>query len=213
MTEIEVHPYNKIEIIPPGTRFLVIGTAPPPRFSRPLSNESKGSHREDVKFYYGSSDNQLWSEILPKVFIREFGNCEEMIEFLADRKIWMVDILQEYRRKKFDGALDVDLMPHSFTDLKSIFRDHPTIDTLFFTGGNAEAWTRKQLAEQKLISTGSSWSKDKMPRRHEFEIEVDGDRRQFVSYALPSPSNSTYRTHGLAEKIRIYGVIRERCSS
>jgi len=166
-----------------------------------------------VKFYYGSFDNQLWSEILPAIFNVQFGGREEMIEFLINHKIWMVDILQEYRRKKINSALDVDLLPHSFTDLKSIFKVHPMIDTLFFTGGFAEQWTRKQLSDQKLVASEATRSKGKMPRRYELEIDVDGDRRDIILYALPSPSNATYRTHRIGDKIRIYEVIRERVAT
>jgi hypothetical protein len=55
------HPYNKGELIPPDTRVLIVGTAPPPRFHDP--KELRG---DDFDFFYGSEDNFMW-EYLDKI--------------------------------------------------------------------------------------------------------------------------------------------------
>jgi hypothetical protein len=81
----EVHPYNSANPIPNGTRVLIVGTAPPERFSRLPG--SSGDLSGDVRFYYGSRDNELWSTILPSVvrFQLKAGDAdakrEQMISF------------------------------------------------------------------------------------------------------------------------------------
>jgi hypothetical protein len=58
MTEImEHHPYNHREEVPQETRLLIIGTAPPPRFSNPAFRIMK---ELDFDFFYGSEDNYMW---------------------------------------------------------------------------------------------------------------------------------------------------------
>jgi hypothetical protein len=41
-TKIETHPYNLRETIPDETRLLIVGTAPPPRFSNPACGGMRG---------------------------------------------------------------------------------------------------------------------------------------------------------------------------
>lgn len=105
MTRDEKHPYNLEEIghIPEGTRLLIVGTAPPPRFSLPRS-ERKGPVGKDIDFYYGSSDNDMWrilEELSDEKFNRQSkeDSREAMCNFLRTHRMWMRDILQTYRRK------------------------------------------------------------------------------------------------------------------
>jgi hypothetical protein len=53
----ETHPYNLREAIPSRTKVLLLGTAPPPRFSSPSCGEMRGL---DFDFFYGSEDNYMW---------------------------------------------------------------------------------------------------------------------------------------------------------
>jgi hypothetical protein len=57
MATKETHPYNLRETIPDETRLLIVGTAPPPRFSNPAC---KGTRPLDFDFFYGSEDNYMW---------------------------------------------------------------------------------------------------------------------------------------------------------
>jgi hypothetical protein len=54
----ETHPYNS-EPIPDNVRLLIVGTAPPPRFSNPQC-EGVGAHKLDFEFFYGSGHNNMW---------------------------------------------------------------------------------------------------------------------------------------------------------
>jgi hypothetical protein len=51
----EHHPYND-EPFPPEMRVLVVGTAPPPRFSQPRPPHSGPREGYDADFFYGSAD-------------------------------------------------------------------------------------------------------------------------------------------------------------
>ncbi len=62
----ETHPYNHHEAIPDGTCKLIVGTAPPPRFSHPRSTDKVCLRPCDLDFYYGSEDNFMW-EFLERI--------------------------------------------------------------------------------------------------------------------------------------------------
>mgnify|MGYP000926472591 FL=1 len=83
------HPYPPF--IPENTTKLIVGTLPPPRFS-------KGQlKKDDVDFCYGSIDGQLW-KILNEIFSLNlhFETTEFAIEqrkiFLIQHKIGICDI-------------------------------------------------------------------------------------------------------------------------
>jgi hypothetical protein len=53
----EKHPYNDVQSIPTNTTLLIVGTAP-----------NRHIHPRDVKYFYGSRKNQLWSKIFPSLY-------------------------------------------------------------------------------------------------------------------------------------------------
>ena len=150
----EIHPYNDYSSIPKGTRLLIIGTAPPPRFSKPRPENWK-LPSGDVDFYYGSKDNLLWNDIFSELYRESFPlghnpSADKRRSFLKSQKLWMHDICEQYTRNG-PGALDDDLVVLTHADLRRVLEEHETIDTLVFTGRKAEMCSGKQMEIQKLI--------------------------------------------------------------
>jgi G:T/U-mismatch repair DNA glycosylase len=209
----ETHPYNECFAIPTGTCLLVIGTAPPPRFSKPR-RACLPILPGDVDFYYGSKDNYLWSEIFPELYGPNFlrrSSLEDlraaMVQFLTEKKIWMRDILQEYERRdgKKHSASDRDIVHREkYTDFQYIFENCPTIDTVVFTGRCAEKWTGQQLSIQQFIYPAPG---DEIPRYK--TMSVDGRHIDFHTLPSPSPGNWLYK---IGDMKMYYGdVLLKRC--
>lgn len=214
----EIHPYNESEPIPEGTCLLIIGTAPPPRFSAPRSKDWNLPGQGDVDFYYGSTYNQLWSMILPELYEhRSLENSRAMRQFLSDHKMWMRDVLQVYRRKegKSESAKDMDIIPLAYTDFRPTFAKHTTIDTVVFTGDRAEKWTGKQLEAQGVIEPGQLSCSTKgqvIPRKKRFTISLEGKQRDIDFHTLPSPSAGNWRLYSDDQKKQYYkDVVLNRC--
>jgi hypothetical protein len=207
----EIHPYNDYKI-PKYTRLLIIGTAPPSRFSRPRP-ENWRPLEGDVDFYYGSKDNLLWSEIFPELYpdcflVGETTSADKRRSFLRCQNFWMHDICEEYTRKG-TGALDKDLDDvRRRTDLRRILEEHETIDSLIFTGRSAEKHSGKQMECQKLIRPyqfgADGISKKSMPRLRSLSIAVKEGERKIRTATVPSPSPSTLRVYSLKEIIHQY---------
>lgn len=213
---VEAHPYNGLGI-PIDTSMLVIGTAPPKRFSLPRSGQLRAG---DVDFYYGSEDNQLWTEIFPKVYedialgLAE-NLCETRRQFLIHRKVWMHDICETYHRTK-DNASDAGLKWSRLADLQNIFRMSPNVLTVVFTGGVAERLSGMRMEEQGLIPFGEFWKgmrQRAMPRTRRLTIKVSNEERPLVTHTLPSPSYANARVYGLQRKIEMYRGVFLRSAS
>ncbi len=170
-----MHPYNQKESIPPDTRILIVGTAPPPRFDGP-----KKLRGDDFDFFYGSEDNCMW-EYLGKIaeeidHAKLFNRTEVLIDgkskikytdtsdeccemarsFLQGHHLWMKDIFDEYERKTGDEHLAADdaikdPALSACTDFAAALRDNTRISTLAFTSRKAAIWTMKRLTQQKLL--------------------------------------------------------------
>jgi G:T/U-mismatch repair DNA glycosylase len=220
MPREETHPYNTSEIIPEGTCLLIIGTAPPPRFSEP-----KNLEQGDVDFFYGSKSNQLWSDIFRSLYGDQFflpspdKSREFRRQFLINHRIWVVDVLQTYRRKdgKEKSASDSDLVPVTYTKFGPIFRRHSTIDTVVITGAKAETWTGRQMSKEGLILT-EKFSQDTqgqpIPRHWRLKISLDGAQREIDAHTLPSPSAGNWMSYTDDEKLQMYkDVLLKRCPS
>ncbi|WLA63752.1 hypothetical protein [Bradyrhizobium diazoefficiens] len=143
----EEHPYNRREPIPEGTRILVVGTAPPPRFSNPNCKEA-GAHRLDFDFFYGSGHNYFWkwmNEIadekgapLPSDEAAEQEYLAAARAFLKRHGIWMKDVLQSYQRKPEDPCSASDSSfeaprPEDCTNITEVLDTHPSICKVVFT--------------------------------------------------------------------------------
>ena len=177
------HPYPPF--IPETATKLIVGTLPPPRFTKREFKE------DDVDFCYGSRDGQLWI-ILDRIFDLnlKFENTEEAIQqrkdFLIERGIGICDVVESSRREKIDAS-DLGMQKVELRDMIKILRDNPKIETLLFTGGNSkngpEFFFRRYLKENhpdirmKIIS-------NKSPRIHQFVL--DGRLIKTVSLIAPS---------------------------
>jgi G:T/U-mismatch repair DNA glycosylase len=186
---IHTHPYTIF--IPGGTKKIIIGTLPPPRFTQ-------GSlKKRDVDFCYGSCDGMLWP-VLDEIFrlSLRYDNSGEAVrqrqEFLIRQKLGICDIVESCRRERIDAS-DLGMLDIRQRDILRQLELHPTIDTLIFTGGNTkngpEYLFRRQLRATRLKLLRVD---DALPRRHEFTFQ----QRVYQTISLTSPSNAANRAIG-----------------
>ncbi|TAM96543.1 MAG: uracil-DNA glycosylase family protein [Chitinophagaceae bacterium] len=185
------HPYPPY--IPDNATKLIIGTLPPPRFTTGELKEG------DVDFCYGSIDGQLWI-ILDRIFDLhlKFENTPLAIkqrkDFLNKRRIGICDIVASAKRMKMDAS-DTGMQRVKLRDLIKILQEHPTIDTLLFTGGKSkngpEFFFRQHLKKYKLTLELVS---DEVPRIHTFQLTKKG--RTIKTITLTAPSGSANRAIG-----------------
>ncbi|MCK0110255.1 uracil-DNA glycosylase family protein [Flavobacteriaceae bacterium S0825] len=163
------HPYQTF--IQQDTTKLIVGTLPPPRFS-------KGELLEkDVDFCYGSYYNSLWLFIdkIHNLGLR-FDNSQEAInerkQFLIQHKIGVCDIVESAEREKIDAS-DLGMKNIILRDIVGYLKHYPNINTLLFTGGNSkngpEYFFRKHLKEYGLKLEMVS---NVIPRIHQFKLPV-----------------------------------------
>lgn len=208
---VEGHPFNASYPIPSNTRVLIVGTAPPERFSRVLNSDQE--LLGDVPFYYGSRDNELWLKILPVITGYRFDGPtseikrQKMIDFLLVYRVWMHDIFEQYVRTRLGSALDRDLRLLKPSDFKSVLREHRTIEHVIFTGGLAERETCRYMVRERVIKVSNVLGR--MPRSRTLGLEG----RSIRLHAVPSPSAMTRRSGMTSEqKISIYSqVLTEAC--
>lgn len=187
------HPYPPF--IPSGTKKLIVGTLPPPRFT--TGNLKPG----DVDFCYGSRDGQLWT-ILSRIFDVELlqESTEEAVQqrmdILKSLKIGVCDIVDYAFRDEINasdyGLKDVQLRP-----LIPILKANKSVKTLLFTGGNSkngpEYFFRRHLnnfPEIKLELVSNT-----VPRIYQFEL----DSRIIKTVSLTAPSGAANRAVGSME--------------
>lgn len=185
-----IHPYPPF--IPEGATKLIVGTLPPPRFAKRKFKPG------DIDFNYGSRDGQLWV-ILDRIFKADFL-FETSVEAIEQRKtflkkygIGICDMVACAYRKKIDAS-DIGILDYELRDLIKVLREHPSIQTLLFTGGNSkngpEYFFRKHLKEKgdfqmKRIGVTT-------PKVHEFVL----DGRKIRTVALTAPSGAANRAVG-----------------
>ncbi|WP_081209229.1 uracil-DNA glycosylase family protein [Salegentibacter sediminis] len=196
------HPYRPF--IPENATKLIVGTLPPPRFT-------KGELKEgDVDFCYGSRDGLLWT-VLDKIFGLDlkFETTEEAvqqrIDFLKERGIGICDMVESSRREKIDAS-DLGMQKVELRDMIGILREHPKVERLLFTGGNSkngpEYFFRRHLREieedirLKVIS-------NEVPRVHQFVL----DGRLINTVSLTAPSGSANRAIGSME---LYKYLKQK---
>lgn len=197
---IEKHPYKPF--VDSSTRKLIIGTAPPMRFSQKLQ-----LYPDDVDFYYGSKSNYFW-KLLGDVFGVDFlrKNSEEAVsqrkEFLTKNNIGLADIVFEFSRKNNDAS-DNNLHVIKFQDIYRILKDNHQIQTIYFTGysgpNSAENLTYRHLKEHNVHSNTISKS---APRHKTFKIEG----RTINSYSLYSPSPRVAKSY--KEILSVYQILK-----
>lgn len=183
------HPYRPF--ISKNATKLIVGTLPPPRFSQGLLLE------RDVNFCYGSRNGQLWP-ILDLIFDLnlKYETTEIAIqqrkEFLTERQIGICDIVENCKREKIDAS-DLGMQQVRLRNLIGYLKEHTTVDTLLFTGGNSkngpEYFFRKHLKEYDIILQLVS---NEIPRIHNFHL----DSRIIKTISLMAPSGSANRAVG-----------------
>lgn len=186
------HPHPYPPYIPEGTKKLIVGTLPPPRFS---TGKLKPG---DIDFNYGSRDGQLWV-IIDRIFGENFSyeTTEEAIlqrqEFLIRNRIGICDIVECAYRKKIDAS-DIGIREYELRNLVGVLRKNPTIETLLFTGGNSrngpEFFFRKHL--KNFTDIRLKRVNAETPRIHEFEL----DGRKITTVSLTAPSGAANRAVG-----------------
>lgn len=188
------HPFPPF--IPEGATKLIVGTLPPPRFTKRQLRE------DDVDFCYGSGDGLLW-KVLDRIFDLnlKFENSSEAVEqrkdFLRERGIGICDVVESSRREKVDAS-DLGMKKVELRDMIGILRENPKIETLLFTGGNSkngpEYFFRKYLKQSgrgirlKIVSNIP-------PRIHEFVL----DGRIINTVSLTAPSGAANISIGSSE--------------
>lgn len=204
------HPYNKKHDIPHGTRMLIVGTAPPPRFCQ----KPPCLKGQDFDFFYGSYANYMW-EFLPEVLgnkhaLTEKMNSRECVakasELLKKHNMWMKDVLARFRRKRnsHTSALDRHIEPPKngdFTNFRCVFGAAYELNSIFVTSHQTFSWLMRALLYQGLTSSDgkkefSDWklrnpshSDDGYVSRHlQPVISIRNTDRQCLVYILPSPS-------------------------
>jgi G:T/U-mismatch repair DNA glycosylase len=162
---IEQHPYNNPEDVPADTRVLIVGTAPPPRFSK--NSPCPGMRGLDFDFYYGSEDNYMWQflgEIAEdinypkKPLFTDDEDAEVCTKtaraFLEASRVWMYDTLNAYQRKtgREHSAHDADIAHKELTDFTPVFQKLSGLNEIAFTSEQASVWTFESLSKNNLIS-------------------------------------------------------------
>ena len=220
MPQQETHPYNLQEIgrIPEGTRLLIVGTAPPPRFSLPRPPHDGPKKGFDADFYYGSGSNWLWvylekaagEEIFEEPCTSEASSEDTenlMRDFLRRNHFWMRDVLQIYKRKPGretkaeDSAIDLDWVGTKFSEFLPILKENEHVSRVAFTSVTAAKWFfGKALAaevDQKKAEFYRSRFADANKKREgklghtkytDPFCTEELGDRSIVFYVLPSPS-------------------------
>lgn len=218
---LEHHPYN-LTCLQRDATILIVGTAPPPRFSMP--RELFGGPRKgyDADFFYGSESNLLWHYL--KVAANEPDFAEPgtpsalaentefiMRDYLFRHQIAMCDVLQTYRRTKSNpqGARDVDIdlfaSGTTFLDFKSVFDSAKDIHRVVFTSIKAADWFfRKALPQGQYLNSTQKFTRLFLDAIAARESRVGSTRyseefcreevygRLVEFYIAPSPSPSNY---------------------
>jgi len=195
------HPYKPF--IPKHSTKLIVGTLPPPRFSLGHLLD------RDVDFCYGSRDGQLW-RILDRIFDLnlKYETTEIAIsqrkEFLTERQIGICDIVENCKREKIDAS-DLGMQQVQLRDLIGYLKEHTTVNTLLFTGGNSkngpEYFFRKLLKGHNIQFEIIS---NEVPRIHQFILPVISNKlskekfqsRIIKTISLTAPSGSANRAVG-----------------
>ena len=174
-----------------NTKFLIIGTLPPPRFC------GKDLKLKDVDFCYGSKDNLLW-QIINKIFKLDliFENTlkarNQRKEFLINNQIGICDIVESCQRFKLDAS-DSSMENIVLRDILKYLENYKNIKTLIFTGGsskNSPEYFLKKILKQNNIKV--ELISNNLPKTHQFIF----DNRVFTAISLTSPSNAANKSIG-----------------
>lgn len=217
MSDTETHPYNS-EPMPDNVRLLIVGTAPPPRFSNPQC-EGVGAHKLDFEFFYGSGHNNMWLWLnriaaergmpLPNDEAEAQQYRRAARDYLIENRLWMKDVLQTYRRKpgRECSSSDDDIiepLPEECINFAEVLMQHPSIEALVFTSHKAARWSLMAMGQPNHLRAYC----DRVPNRTMdlaepfHRIRIDG--REIKLFLLPSPSG---RAGSNSDAINIYKAV------
>ena len=189
------HPYPPY--IFSDTERLIVGTLPPPRFTKGELNN------RDVDFCYGSSNGLLW-RVWDRIYNLNliYENTYEAIAqrkaFLKREQMGVCDIVAAAYRKKIDAS-DLGMEGVELRDMFTILRRYPNVKSLIFTGGNSkngpEYFFRRLLKKAKIKMICLD---DQVPRKHQFHWA----RRTIVTHSLTAPSGTANRAIGSMESFK-----------
>ena len=216
----ETHPYNSFAI-PANTKTLIVGTAPPPRFSLPRPPHAGPKKGWDADFFYGSGENHLWSYLQKAASEQIFadpGTAEAaaeatenlMRDFLVRYRIWMRDVLQTYRRRNSHGNSPRDRhidLTYSATTFQTFLPDiesSQSIAKIVFTSVQAADWFfSKSLGTgsdnatnyRQMFAAANKARKERscIQKYTERFCAINLNDRIIKFYVAPSPSGSARR--------------------
>jgi len=156
LSQLETHPYNSLDM-PSCTKLLIVGTAPPSRFSHPRSQHEGPRDGVDADFFYGSEYNMLWHYLKLAAHEAPFaapGSAEArrenteaiMKEYQQRYNMWMYDVLQTYVRKKDkpitakDADIDLNDSRTTFMNFPAVLDAGKKIERVVFTGVQVSNW-------------------------------------------------------------------------
>lgn len=218
MSVTETHPYNS-EPIPDNIRLLIVGTAPPPRFSNPEC-EGVGAHKLDFEFFYGSGHNNMWLWLnqiameqgmpLPNDEAEAQEYRKAARDYLVRNRLWMKDVLQIYRRTpgRDCSSSDDDIiepLPGECINFAEVVMQHPSIEALAFTSHKAARWSFMAMGQPDRLRACCERSPNDrtMGLTGPFHrTRIDG--REIKFFLLPSPSG---RAASNSEAIDIYRAV------
>jgi hypoxanthine-DNA glycosylase len=186
---LQVHPHAPI--IYENTKKIIVGTLPPPRFSK---NELKV---EDVFFPYGSRDGNLWKAIsdifaLDLVYLNTKKAIKQRKDFLKKHHIGVCDIVHSCHREKVDAS-DIGMSNVVLRDILKYIKEYKNIDTIIFTGGaskNGPEYFLRQILKKENITM--ILLNANIPKVHSFRYA----NREIKTISLTSPSNAANRFIG-----------------
>ena len=186
---IHQHPYPPF--IPEGAEKLIVGTLPPPRFSR------GELFPEDVDFCYGSKYGLLWP-ILERIYEchLDYENTSKSIEqrkqLLARNRIGICDMVESCTRERMEAS-DLGMKNVLLRNLPEVLVQNPSIERVLFMGGNSKNGPEYLFLRQvKELGLRMSLMRKESPRIH--ELELPGRNIECVS--LISPSSAANRSVG-----------------
>jgi TDG/mug DNA glycosylase family protein len=153
-------------IIDENSRVLILGTMPGPESLR-------------KKQYYANPRNQFWKIIYRILDEREEppSDYEERIEFLKMNGIALWDVLKSCER---EGASDSKIRNGKPNNFKSLLREYPNLQRIFFNGRDArELFKKVNVLNPNLIDS------------------------------TPLPSTSRANMNAVAEKIEAWRKIKD----
>lgn len=190
-----VHPYAPF--VPENAVRLIVGSIPPARFCAPGQRRlCKG----DVDFYYGSRSNGFWP-LMAAVMGRTLdytdtpAAVDQRKALLTELRTGVTDVIASCVHTG-GSAGDDALADLTYQDIRSLLRQHPSIDTLLYTSGFIAG--RMNAAGIPDRGRHQRWDS----QRKNGSVVIGG--RTYTVRVLYSPSPNALRRVGKEERLAQY---------